>query len=114
MTQHPRVPFEPHEIHKASDNITRAATLYWHNLGQVCLDRRVFTTSDGRLGIGPKLMRQGDIVAVIYEGITPYVLRPFKDHYQFLGDAYVHGIMIGESVTQHRMSGAENFKFSIR
>lgn len=88
--------------------------MYWHNLGQVCLDRRVFTTSDGRLGIGPKLMRQGDIVAVIYEGITPYVLRPFKDHYQFLGDAYVHGIMIGESVTQHRMSGAENFKFSIR
>jgi hypothetical protein len=81
LTQHTSVPFEPHEIDKTLDNITRAATLYWHNLRQACLDRRLFTTSDGRLGIGPKSMRQGDIVDVIYGGITPYVLRPFKDYY---------------------------------
>jgi hypothetical protein len=87
------VPFGRHEIDKASDDKTRVVTLYWHNLRQACLDHRVFTTSDGRLGNGPKSMRQGDIVAAIYGGITSYVLRPFKDHYKFLGDAYVRGIM---------------------
>ncbi len=58
-------------------------------------------------------MRQGDIVAVIYGGITPYVLRPFKDHYKFLGDAYAYGNMNGQPVIQLQMPGAENFKFSI-
>ena len=108
------VPPEPHEDGKNSDEAARAATLYWHNLRQACIDRRVFTTTCGRLGVGPKSLRKGDIVAVLYGGITPYVLRPFKHEYQFLGDAYVYGIMNGELVNEHRITHSKNLTFAIR
>ena len=41
-------------------------------------------------------MWPGDIVAVLYGGNTPYVLRPRGHEYIFMGQAYVDEIMNGE------------------
>ncbi|KAG7427981.1 Heterokaryon incompatibility protein 6, OR allele [Fusarium oxysporum f. sp. raphani] len=64
-------------------------------------DRMFFITEDGYLGIGPKSMRPGDHVCVLYGGHTPFVLRPVRgagdEEYLFLGESLVNGLMNGEA-----------------
>jgi hypothetical protein len=43
--------------------------------------------------------QEGDIVAVLYGGRTPFILRPKSEkntEYLLVGPAYVHGFMDGE------------------
>jgi hypothetical protein len=40
-------------------------------------------------------MRTGDVVAVLFSGNKPYVLRPKDGKYLFMGQAYVDGIIQG-------------------
>ncbi|TVY73989.1 Heterokaryon incompatibility protein 6, OR allele [Fusarium oxysporum f. sp. cubense] len=65
-------------------------------------DRMFFITEDGYLGIGPKSMRPGDHVCVLYGGHTPFVLHPVRDagdeEYLFLGESFVNGLMNGEAL----------------
>ena len=61
-----------------------------------CEQRRLFWTERGSYGLGPHCMWPGDIVVVLYGGNTPYVLRPRRDEYVFMGQAYVDEIMNGE------------------
>ena len=59
--------------------------------------RRLMRTGGGLLGLGPTHMREGDEVWVLAGAKTPVVLRKLENgHHQFLGEAYVHGIMHGE------------------
>lgn len=108
------VPRGPGQDNVQLDETTRAATLYWLNLLMACNRRRVFTTEDGRLGVGPKALRKGDVVAVLFGGATPYILRPVGDEYQFLGQAYVYGITNGELVREHQSAGRQDMIFKIR
>lgn len=59
-----------------------------------------FITGKGHIGIGPRCMKAGDRVCVLFGGSTPYVIRPtsITDEYLYLGPAYVHGIMDGEVI----------------
>ena len=85
-------------------------------------DRRVFRTKrHGTLGLGPEVMRSGDVIVVAEGATVPYVLRAassyreqecdcyngYLDHlahsgllYEFVGEAYVDGIMYGEYMDQ--------------
>lgn len=65
---------------------------------------RLFRTTRGYVGLGPKSLRSGDQVHVIGGLHTPVVLRPVKpafrdedEHFRFIGSAYVHGLMQGEA-----------------
>jgi hypothetical protein len=59
--------------------------------------RRVMRTDCGLLGLGPTHMCEGDQVWVLAGANTPVVLRALDNgHHEFLGEAYVHGIMHGE------------------
>jgi hypothetical protein len=42
--------------------------------------------------------RVGDIVAIFYGASTPFLLRPVagQETYEFMGEAYAHGVMQGE------------------
>jgi hypothetical protein len=62
-------------------------------------DRQVFQTRMGRLGFTIRGVRQGDSVAVFGTATTPHILRRGggSEKYSVVGDAYVHGIMYGES-----------------
>ena len=89
------------------------ATWYWaFKRASTC--RRFFTTENGRIGIGPRQTKAGDVVAVLYGGDWPFVLRPYGESYELLGASYVHGIMRGEAVHQHKKSGSPDTTFSIR
>lgn len=67
--------------------------------------RKGFTTKHGFIGIGPDNMDDDDVVAVLFGGEVPFVLRPRGDHYIFLGDCYVHGIMGGELIDLYNQKG---------
>jgi len=59
--------------------------------------RRFYTTRDGRIGLGPADLQEGDTVAILYGGKWPFVLRPKGDHCLVIGPCYVHGLMQGEA-----------------
>jgi hypothetical protein len=72
-----------------------------------------FITTSGYIGIGPSDLRQGDNVCVFGGGRVPFAIRsqdslPLEGpnaeirKYHLIGDAYVHGIMRGEAVTQKK------------
>lgn len=64
---------------------------YW--LFQLAANNRFFFSTDkGHLGLGPKFLREGDVVALFEGEDFPFVLRPFGKEYQLVGMAYIHGL----------------------
>ncbi|KAF7502910.1 hypothetical protein GJ744_004815 [Endocarpon pusillum] len=65
---------------------------------------RLFRLASGHVGIGPKNIREGDVVCVVSDVTTPFVLRRIQhdqpNRCHLLGEAYVHGIMHGEAVDE--------------
>ncbi|KAF5570984.1 heterokaryon incompatibility 6 OR allele [Fusarium phyllophilum] len=72
----------------------------FEELIQASHDSKIFVTESGYVGFGPRCMRPGDVVCVLFGGGTPYIIRPTAtaDEYLFLGPAYVHGLMDGEAI----------------
>ena len=66
------------------------------------LDRRLFQTRAGRLGVGHMSLRGDDEIWILAGGKAPFVLRPKtlegrrERFYELIGHAYVHGVMHGE------------------
>jgi hypothetical protein len=58
--------------------------------------RRFLVTKGGFYGLGPQLMQERDVVAVMPGLNVPFVLRPSDGKYKLVGCAYVHGVMRGE------------------
>jgi hypothetical protein len=82
-------------------------------------DRRFIRTQKGYLGFGPASCEIGDSVVVFSGSKVPYVLRrrsvdlsgqPF---YEFLGDAYVQGIMDGEAYASIGSEGGRLERFCV-
>ncbi|KAF2749764.1 HET-domain-containing protein [Sporormia fimetaria CBS 119925] len=78
----------------------------------VASGRQFAVTEKGSIGWVPGDARAGDCIAVLAGGKVPYVLRKCEDkgegaasqrpHYTFLGDAYITGIMDGETVDEEK------------
>jgi hypothetical protein len=68
-------------------------------------------TSEGHLGLAPIETQENDIVCVLLGGDMPFILRPNGDHYTFVGETYVYGIMDGEvlDVAKARLVSLEMF-----
>lgn len=64
--------------------------------------RRAFRTINGLLGLGPRIIKPGDVIAIIPSVKTPLILRKETEasdaYYQLLDEAYVHGVMHGEAL----------------
>lgn len=76
--------------------------------------RKLFVTTQGRVGIGPALMTTADVIIIAYGGETPYVLRPIPgtQEYLFLGDCYIHNLMDGTATPKEDDPPAEWFCLS--
>ena len=83
------------------DNIQRLAC-YWDRYIfalQRLMNRRLFITSSGHLGLGPASMMSGDTVAILFGGNVPYILRPLENkQWHFVGECYLDGYMDGEAL----------------
>ena len=62
--------------------------------------RRLFTTINGRLGVGAKSVKETDEVWLLDGGTPLYLLRATDEPgtYIFVGEAYVHGLVDGEAM----------------
>lgn len=82
---------------------TPLVALWSVRFSQVMPGRKLFRTKhNNHLGTGAKSLQVGDVVCVLAGGSVPYVIRPVdgarENKFQFVGEAYVHGIMHGQAV----------------
>ncbi|KAK3360499.1 heterokaryon incompatibility protein-domain-containing protein [Lasiosphaeria hispida] len=73
---------------------------YLQRVQAACAHRRLLVTRRGWMGLAPWNAEVRDVVAVLYGGKTPFVLRPEKvpGEYGFVGECFVQGIMGGEAL----------------
>jgi hypothetical protein len=85
-------------------------------LRQTMEHRRFFVTKGGYCGIGPEHLEEGDEVCVLFGADMLFALRRFHEHWRFLGECYVHGLMEGEAINSCREGSHETSytKFTIR
>lgn len=57
---------------------------------------KIFTTADGKLGLGMRDLRDGDFIAILRGCNIPTILRECRGGYQLIGMSYVDGVMFGE------------------
>ncbi|KAJ3518005.1 hypothetical protein NM208_g14622 [Fusarium decemcellulare] len=70
-----------------------------HEATLVTRYRGFVLTAGGYFVIGPDIMQPGDVVAVLYGGRTPFILRRRQDGtWMLVGECYVHGLMNGEAL----------------
>lgn len=69
-------------------------------------ERRLFTTREGRIGLGPKAMSAGDDIAILGSCDMPVVLRKKGVHFEFIGGCFIDGIMDGEAVVEADAEGS--------
>lgn len=96
-----------------AENVERYLESFSHQTISFCYGRKFFITRGGYMGIGPFGMEREDMVCLVEGATVPLILRsdervfigdghrfPFqvqsKNQFQFIGEAYVHGIMDGE------------------
>ena len=73
------------------------------SLGYSAHGRSCFSTKGGRIGLGPPHTQRGDHVCIFYNGYTPFIIRPKGEarpctSNEFVGEAYVEGLMYGEAL----------------
>jgi len=87
-----------HEARYLSEAEVLSADMYFSSAKSACRGRAFFSTSGGRIGLGPPDVKKGDIVCVFYPGDPLFIIR-FKemgaegDDAELIGEAYVHGLM---------------------
>ena len=74
--------------------------------------RSFFTTKNGFIGLGPAAAMTGDRVALLAGSQVPLVLRPRGDHFQLIGECYVHGCMDG-TYWRERKKTTEQAEFTM-
>lgn len=80
-----------------------------------CVNKSFFLTQHGRMGLGIRGVKEGDIVVLGRGATVPYVLRPREDWgMTFVGEAYLHGVMDGEGVLLAAREGQELVEFVLR
>ena len=67
------------------------------------------------MGIAMGVPQDGDHVCILLGGDTPFILRPRenKNEWQFISEAYVHGIMDGQAMARITEPGFEYQKFDL-
>jgi hypothetical protein len=85
---------------------TEGADIFGHAVMCAAACRRFILTEKGYIGWAAEDCQVGDEVVLMPGGRVPYILRPFEAEgpitrkarlYQFIGDAYIHGVMDGEA-----------------
>ncbi|KAI8664947.1 HET domain-containing protein [Fusarium sp. Ph1] len=91
---------------------------YQNQAFSLCANRKVYRTMAGILGLGPKFLKPGDCVVVLFRGSFPIVLRPRGRDWIFIGETYLHHdeVCLGQLATKakSRRSQVDVTRFRIR
>lgn len=74
--------------------------------------RRLFITKKGYLGLGPRDAELGDSVFILLGCKVPVVLRNKGEQWDFVGEAFVTGIMDGEIVYRAQQELSQSLQTS--
>jgi hypothetical protein len=77
---------------------------FLREVGCISLGRKFFSTRCGMLGLGPRILRGGDLCCVLFGAPVPFILRPHGSQYRLVGEAYIHGAMFGEVIVDWMLS----------
>ena len=69
---------------------TVSAEDYETSVRSMAYGRRIYVIHNGTLGLGPRMMQEGDEVCVLFGGRVPFLLRRKPDHHLFIGESYLH------------------------
>ncbi|KAI0381107.1 heterokaryon incompatibility protein-domain-containing protein [Hypomontagnella monticulosa] len=92
---------------EANSRKTWSSNRYSGQLPPTSTGLRFFVTRKGLIGAGARGLQVGDQIHVLLGGKTPFILRADKPKddggvfYQYIGNAYVHGIMDGEIMDEN-------------
>ncbi|ETS86374.1 hypothetical protein PFICI_00202 [Pestalotiopsis fici W106-1] len=77
-------------------------------------NRSLAVTDKGYYVLGPKVLRDGDMICVLFGGKMPFCLRPREDGtYYLVGECYVHGFMEGQAIDDLQQGRRDEAKFTI-
>lgn len=80
-----------------------SAAQFIQDMTWVCMPRRAFRTVSGLIGLGPRILKNGDRCCVLLGSALPMILRRredgHSDKYVLLGEANLHGFMNYEAMT---------------
>ncbi|KAK5692396.1 hypothetical protein LTR97_010704 [Elasticomyces elasticus] len=94
----------------------RASKLFRHCAVQHLRDRAFIVTKEGFIGIAPNDACAGDVIALVLGAGTPVVLRPSEGivgEYEWVGAAWVAGIMSGEMYEAKMQGGSKLDYFNV-
>ena len=84
-----------------------SAAQFVQDMTWVCMPRRAFRTVSGHIGLGPRILKNGDRCCVLLGSALPMILRRRVDghsnKYVLLGEANLHGFMNCEAMTLWRL-----------
>ncbi|KAN0102739.1 Heterokaryon incompatibility protein (HET) domain containing protein [Hyaloscypha variabilis] len=90
-----------------------ASSELWKHVKDVVRFKSLFTTDQGYIGLGPRQLRRGDQISILFGARNPHILRPVDESnsgkngnrdMSLLGPCYVHGLMNGEALKISRAS----------
>ena len=86
---------DPNEKHLVDTIKDHQSQLKYSNAIHLHSQRKYFNTEDGRVGMGPSRLQEGDVICVFESGASLFVLR-FEDDgkkAKLVGDAFMYGCM---------------------
>lgn len=76
---------------------TGSAHQFIQDMTWTSMCRKIFRTSKGHIGLGPRIIKEGDVCVVILGAVYPMILRACGEQFQLIGPALVYGFMNGEA-----------------
>jgi hypothetical protein len=67
-------------------------------IAQMIGGRKIFVSESGHCGLVPDHAKAGDFICVLLGCDVPVILRQVEDHYTFIGESYVRGLMEGQAI----------------
>ncbi|KAN0102111.1 HET domain containing protein [Hyaloscypha variabilis] len=86
-----------------------STTQFIRSMAKYVTNRCFFATSNGKMGIGPRWAKPGDMAVILYGADLLFILREKGAGYELIGDAYVHGVMHGELATDENRGNSQVF-----
>ena len=67
----------------------------------VAFRRQIIVSKNGYFGLVSQEVEAGDLVCLSLGGVISVILRQESDHFLFVGESYIHGVMLGEMEDLH-------------
>lgn len=87
---------------------TGSASQFVQDMTWTSMCRKVFRTTEGHMGLGPRTLAHDDICVVLKGSVYPLILRQFGDQYQLIGPVLLYGFMDNEIEEAQRTGGCND------